>query len=229
MTKNGKSNNNRLRVCRVVDVPLEEVSGICSHRSPDGRVYLSAVGDRLAKIAWFSPPRSNEGQIDWHTRDIAELSDSMLPKHDPQIEAISADGLGRIALLQETPPRVELIDPMTSKSGRVDRSRGRGRSDIAQAWSDPEGSRGAGILLLPGGNLLVAKEKKPSCLEARSREQCTGGLNRPPFSVRERGTAGQAPRPRMWRAKFNKRRFQCSDRPIPTYIVPFKLAAPDAG
>jgi hypothetical protein len=86
-------------------------------------VYLIAVGDRLAKIAWFSPPRNNEGQIDWHTRDISELSDSMLPKHDPQIEAISADGPGRIALLQETPPRVELIDP---KTGRVDRSRGRG-------------------------------------------------------------------------------------------------------
>jgi len=29
MVKNGKSNKNRLRVCRVVDVPLEEVSGIC--------------------------------------------------------------------------------------------------------------------------------------------------------------------------------------------------------
>jgi hypothetical protein len=83
--KNGKSNKNRLRVCRVVDVPLQEVFGICSHRSKSGRMSLIAVGDRLAKIAWFSPPRSNGAQINWHTRNTAELSGSMLPKHDPQV------------------------------------------------------------------------------------------------------------------------------------------------
>jgi hypothetical protein len=54
----GKSNKNRLRVRRVVDVPLSEVSGICSRRSRNGRMFLLAVGDRVTKIAWFSPPRS---------------------------------------------------------------------------------------------------------------------------------------------------------------------------
>lgn len=49
--KNGKWNQNRLRVCRVLDVPLEEVSGICSHRSKKGQMHLIAVGDRLAKTA----------------------------------------------------------------------------------------------------------------------------------------------------------------------------------
>jgi len=39
----------------------------------------------------------------------------MLPKHDSQIEAVCADGLGRVLLLQETPPRVELIDPEALK------------------------------------------------------------------------------------------------------------------
>jgi len=164
MTKNGKSNKNRLRVCRVVDVPLEEVSGICSRRSKSGRVYLIAVGDRLAKIAWFSPPRSDEGRIDWHTRNIAELSGSMLPEHDPQIEAVCADGLGRILLLQETPPRVELIDPKALKVVASIDLAVEGRGDIAQAWSDPEGSRGEGMVLLPGGHLLVAKEMKPAAL-----------------------------------------------------------------
>ena len=74
-------------------------------------MFLIAVGDRAAKIAWFSQPRSDEGRIDWHTRNIAELSGSMLPEHDPQIEAVCADGLGRILPLQETPPRVALVDP----------------------------------------------------------------------------------------------------------------------
>ena len=55
--------------------------------------------------------RSDEGRICWHTSNIAKLSGSLLPKRDSQIEAVCADDLGRIALLQETPSRVELIDP----------------------------------------------------------------------------------------------------------------------
>jgi hypothetical protein len=181
MSENRKANKNKLRVCRVVDVPLEEVSGICAHRRKNGRVHLIAVGDRAAKIAWFSPPRSDEGRIDWHTRNIANLSGSMLPQHDPQIEAVCADGLGRILLLQETPPRVELIDPKALKVVASIDLAVEGRGDIAQAWSDPMGSRGEGMVLLPGGHLLVAKEKKPAAFiefgpsESRSRGLVRGG------------------------------------------------------
>ena len=163
MVKNGTSNKNRLRVRRVVDVPLREVSGICLSRSRNGRKVLIAVGDRMAKIAWFSQPRSDEGRIEWHTRNIAKLSGSMLPKHHPQIEAICADGLGRVLLLQETPHRVELFDPKTLKVvASIDLAM-EGRGAIARAWSDPKGaSGGEGAVLLPGGHLLVAKEKKPA-------------------------------------------------------------------
>src|SRR6516164_2638756 len=159
-----KSNKNQLRVCRVVDVPLREVSGICLRRSRNGQMFLIAVGDRVAKIAWFSQPRSDGARIDWHTRNIAKLSGSMLPKHDPQIEAVCADGVGRIALLQESPPRVELIDPKASKVVASIDLAIEGRGQIARAWSDPEGSRGEGMVLLPEGHLLVAKEKKPAAL-----------------------------------------------------------------
>ena len=162
MAESGKSNKNRLRVRRVVDVPLREVSGICLCRGRNGRLFLIAVGDQVAKIAWFSQPRSDEGRIDWHTRSIAKLSGSMLPKHDPQIEAVCADGLGRVLLLQETPPRVELIDPKALKVVASIDLAVEGRSKIARAWSDPKGSRGEGVVLLPGGHLLVAKEKKPA-------------------------------------------------------------------
>src|SRR5262245_39992434 len=162
MGKNGKSNKNRLRVCRVVDVPLREVSGICLRRGRNGRMVLIAVGDRVAKIAWFSEPPSDEGRIDWQTRDIAKLSSSMFPRSDPQIEAVCADGLGRVLLLQETPPRVELIDPTALKVVTSIDLAVEGRGEIARAWSDPKGSLGEGVVLLPGGHLLVAKEKKPA-------------------------------------------------------------------
>jgi hypothetical protein len=56
-----------------------------------------------------------------------------------------------------------------------------GRDKIARAWSDPKGSRGEGVVLLPGGHLLVAKEKKPAALiefgppDSRSRGLVRGG------------------------------------------------------
>jgi hypothetical protein len=142
---------------------------------------LIAVGDRAAKIAWFALPRSDDDQIDWRTSNIAKLSASMLPEHDPQIEAVCADGLGRILLLQETPPRVELIDPEVSKVVASIDLAVEGRDEIAQAWSDPKGSRGEGMVLLPGGHLLVAKEKKPAAFiefgppNSRSRGLVRGG------------------------------------------------------
>ena len=94
MAGNGKPSKDRLRVRRVVDVPLREVSGICLRRSRNGRMFLIAVGDRAAKIAWFSQPRSDEGRIDWHTSSIAKLSGSKLPKHNPQIEAVCVTAAG---------------------------------------------------------------------------------------------------------------------------------------
>src|SRR5262245_5362605 len=105
MVRNGKWGKNRLRVCRVVHVPLREVSGICLRRNRKAWMSLIAVGDGVAKIAWFSLSRNDGGRIDWHTSSIAKLAGSKLPKHDPQIEAVCADGGGRILLLQETPPR----------------------------------------------------------------------------------------------------------------------------
>ena len=163
MTRNGKSKKSRLRVRRVVHVPLREVSGICLRRSRNGRMSLIAVGDRVAKIAWFSQPHSDEDRIDWHTSSIAKLSGSKLPKHDPQIEAICADGGGRILLLQETPPRVELIDLKALEAVASIDLVIQGRGEIAQAWSDPNGSQGEGAVLLRGGHLLVAKRAFARC------------------------------------------------------------------
>jgi hypothetical protein len=160
----GKLHTKVLRVCRVVDAPVHELSGICLHRSQSGRLSLVAVGDRVAKIAWFAEPRRDDGRIKWRTRNIAKLAGSKLPKRDPQIEAICADGLGRILLLQETPPRVEFIDPKTSKVVASIDLAVEGRGEIARAWNDPEGSRGEGAVLLPNGHLLVAKEKEPAAL-----------------------------------------------------------------
>jgi hypothetical protein len=154
---------------------------------------LIAVGDRMAQIAWFSQPRSDGGPIQWHTQNIAKLSGSMLPKDDSQIEAVCADGRGRVSLLQETPPRVEFIDPNALKVVASIDLAVEGRGEIARAWSDPKGSRGEGMALLPGGHLLIAKEKKPAAFiefgppNSRSRGLVRGGAlaDGEPWPVKE--------------------------------------------
>src|SRR5262249_1487842 len=158
MAKNGKLGKNRLRVRRVVHVPLREVSGICLRRARNGQMSLIAVGDRVAKIAWFPQPRNDEDRIEWHTSSIAKLSNSELPKHNPQIEAICADGGGRILLLQETPPRVELIDLKALEAVALIDLLIEGRGEIAQTWSDPKGAPGEGAVGLPGGQFPIANK-----------------------------------------------------------------------
>jgi hypothetical protein len=176
MGKTGKSNKNRLRVRRVVDVPLREVSGICLRRGRNGRMFLIAVGDRVAKIAWFSQPRSDGAE----STGIRAASRSFQVRCSPSMTPRSRLS-AHVLLLQETPPRVELIDPEALKVVASIDLAVEGRGEIARAWSDPKGSRGEGTVLLPGGHLLVAKEKKPAAFiefgppHSRSRGLVRGG------------------------------------------------------
>jgi hypothetical protein len=50
MVKSGKSNNNRLQVCRMIDVPLHEVSGICLRRGRKGRMSLLFTAKQLGDL-----------------------------------------------------------------------------------------------------------------------------------------------------------------------------------
>ena len=179
--KGGKVKPGRLRVHRVVDAPIKEMSGICLRRGRGARMSLLAVGDRLAVAAWVRLSGDDRGKLDWHKKNIARLVGSRLPRHDPQIEAVCADGAGRVLLLQESPARAELVDLAASRVVASIELAVRGRDKLARSWSDPKGSRGEGVVLLRGGHLLVAKEKDPRALiefgpaGARSRGLAPGG------------------------------------------------------
>jgi hypothetical protein len=160
----GRTKKGRLRASRVLDVPLKEVSGICLHRGRKHRMALTAVGDRVATIAWMSLQDADAEPVDWRTTDVGNLRGSGLSEDDPQIEAVCADGDGRVLLLQESPPRAVLIDPERPRVVAVIALAVEGRDAIARSWSDPKGSRGEGVVFLPGGHLLIAKEKDPAAL-----------------------------------------------------------------
>ena len=152
----------RLSVVRVEDVPIKEVSGVCLRRDADGVMALVAIGDRAATAAWVVLPADDGGPLSWQVADLTGLPDAQLPAQDPQLEAVCADGAGRVLLLQETPPRAVLIDPSSRTVIATIDLVIAGGHPLADAWNDPDGSQGEGVVLLANGHLLIAKEKDPA-------------------------------------------------------------------
>lgn len=150
-----------LTVYRIEHVPLLEVSGVCLRRGEDSRMSLIAIGDRSAVAAWVALPEDEDEKWAWSTVDITKVKGSLMPMGNPQIEAVCSDGEGRVLLLQEDPARVELLDwAEENVVATIDLAVEAGHP-LSQAWLDPEGSRGEGVVLLANGHLLVAKEKDP--------------------------------------------------------------------
>lgn len=153
-----------LRVRHVLDVPLHEVSGICVLRGRGDERRLIAVGDREAKVVCLSLSREGLESSRWDRFDLAGFDGSLRDGEDSQIEAICADGARRILVLQERPPRAGLFELDLAKAVSVIELVVEGTDRLAESWADPEGSRGEGVTLMPGGHLLVAKEKGPAAL-----------------------------------------------------------------
>jgi hypothetical protein len=177
----------RLRPDRVIDVPLEEVSGISIDRSRKGRVSLLAIGDRVAIGARLSLTDPDRADLAWELAPIERIDGTRLPRRNPQVEAIAVDGAGRVLLLQETPARAELVDLAAARVVASFVLDVPGKGPVGRSWSDPDGSRGEGVILLPGGHLLVAKEKKPAAF-----------IEFGPRGARSRGVSGRLAPRRAW-------------------------------
>lgn len=155
------SRPNTLSVQRTEHVPLKEVSGVCLRRGAEGRMSLIAISDRKAVAAWVVLPEDDDEQWTWSEMDIEAVEGSLMPQKDPQIEAVCADGAGRVLLLQEAPARVELLDWEQERVVTTIDLEIEPGHPLHHAWIDPEGSRGEGAVLLSNGHLLIAKEKDP--------------------------------------------------------------------
>lgn len=151
-----------LSVLRTEDVPLLEVSGLCLRRETGGDMALVAFGDRTSVAAWVELPNDDKGAYVWKTVDMADVEGSLIPRDDPQVEAVCADGAGRILILQESPPRVELLDWAAHRV--VTRIALDIPTDhpLYESWIDSEGSQGEGAAFMQNGHLLIAKEKDPA-------------------------------------------------------------------
>ena len=164
MGKQRTTAKDRLHVYRILDVPLREVSGICIRRARNRQMSLVAVGDRVAEVAWLLLPCHDLEATEWQTKKLGKLPGSEISRDHSQIEAVCADGAGRIIVLQEAPARAEVIDLDASRTTASIDLVAEGDDKFSRAWSDADGSGGEGFVLLPNGHLLVAKEKKPAAL-----------------------------------------------------------------
>lgn len=145
-------------------VPLLEVSGLASTSDRAGTVTIAAIGDREATIAWATTP-GDPAQLEWQVLDLRHAQGTRIPQRDPQLEALTIDGAGRLLLVQEHPCRAEFIDARERRVlSHVELEVGPGAGQLHTSWQDPEGSHAEGVVLLRDGHLLVVKEKAPAAL-----------------------------------------------------------------
>jgi hypothetical protein len=157
-----RNDEGALSVLRTEDVPLQEVSGVCLRREAGGDMALVAFGDRTSVAAWVDLPSDDAGAYVWKTVDLADVKGSLIPRDDPQVEAVCADGAGRILILQESPPRVELLDwEGRTVATRIALEIPEGHR-LHDSWVDAESSQGEGAAFMQNGHLLIAKEKDPA-------------------------------------------------------------------
>ena len=144
-----------------IDIPIKEVSALAARRRGN-QLRVIAVGDRTWHItgATYDPETGFTG---WQKLDLSAVDGWPLPAGDSQLEAIAVDGGALVVLLREDPP-VALVADTDAKQllAEISLTAPTG-SPLAGHWDDPS-SRGEGLVLLRGGRLLVAKEKRPAAL-----------------------------------------------------------------
>lgn len=148
--------SHRLRALAKWDLPLEEVSGLALRRNGSSTELL-AVGDSLSSVLASEVTTQGPGEFVVHDlRDVA--------RDNAQFEAVAVDDLGRVAVLQESPKVVTIVElganTVVSRFELV-----AGEHHDPSGWGKREDGQGEGLLHHRGA-WLVGKEKRPAGLLA---------------------------------------------------------------
>lgn len=164
----------RLSLVDRLDLPVPEASGVVVAQRTDGD-RLVVVGDRSSVVAVATV---RDGRpVDWETIDLTAVTGWPSPSGDSQLEAVACDAGSMVVLMREDPAEVLVVDSAHRRlRARISLVVPSG-SALAGKWDDAS-SRGEGLVLLRGGRLLVAKEKRPRALvEFGPASSSPGGLS----------------------------------------------------
>ena len=138
-----------------LSAPLGELSGLA--RRGD---VLYAVGDDASALLAIP--------IVDGLPAVAQAKTIPLPigpgAHGSQLEGITFDDAGLCWVLQEDPAVVTVIDLEAGTVKRRFRLELPPDHPLAAEWNAKPNQRGEGIVLLPNGHVLIAKQKKPAAL-----------------------------------------------------------------
>jgi uncharacterized protein YjiK len=146
-----------LAVARTFSIPIAEVSGLAL-RHEKGRLELLAIGDTTAELARAT---LTDGMPErWTVTRLAGVKD----RKGSQLEAVAADGDGRIVVLREHPVALLRLDEAgTHVDCELERDV-TGDPTWHDITLDDPNSLGEGLAFGPSGEVVLAKEKRPSAL-----------------------------------------------------------------
>lgn len=144
-------------------VPSVEISGMTWRKDPrSGDREIVIVGDRdykLTFVSWTGP-----GQIKTRQVDLAPLLAKDIhgkAKSQSNWESVFSDSTGRVFILRENPPEVQVLSSALDRVERKIVLKIPAESTLAQGWDRDLNAQAEGLTPLSNGHILVVKEKDP--------------------------------------------------------------------
>ncbi len=142
------------------ELPLREASGLAIRcRTADRPVQLLAVDDerfQLAVAALAGAVEPAGGPV-----DVAGIVPDADDRHGSDFEAVASDASGRVFVLQERAGRVLVFDArLRAVEQVITLSVPPAQPEVGPEWHRHHNARGEGLLLMRGGHLLVAKQRR---------------------------------------------------------------------
>jgi hypothetical protein len=167
---------------------VKELSALAPH--PEEPDTFFAIGDRGYQVVQFQIP-TDPSKLQIY--DFGKIIPGALIQKGSQWEALQVDVDQTAVVLVEDPARVLVLDLKTKTLKTSFDLSIKDNHPLAASWKRDPGSRGEGLLLLEGGLLLVAKEKKPAALLLFG----PSGTPIPPEVRVLKGSAWAAPAPEL--------------------------------
>lgn len=151
----------KLEVQKDYVVSLPEISAL-TRMDTGSAAEVVAVGD-VEHTAAILPLDRDERAGEAEKLSLASVFEAR-DGEPSQWEALAADGEGHLAVMQEYPGTIYVLNPARSRvSARIELKVPKS-SPLHDEWEQDTNSRGEGMLLLSNGHIIVLKEKNPQML-----------------------------------------------------------------